>query len=259
MVNRNMLKRRRMNDQREKKRASQKDIVDRNMRKRKRMDDRQMLKRKRKRIYKYADEWSMLKRGDHIYRYGDGKVYTHHGIYVGDGMVIHYTRTEPGSREIMSPATSIPCPKCNFQSDLHRGVARTCTDCFLSGYDNHVRLFEYGVPLLKLIFRPSGTCGRSHRRPHGEAVVRRAYYLLATNGFGCYKLFHNNCEDFARYCKTGKRKRIFQAKWAIDFLKLCAVAFVLYLGQKICFPHSPLLTIPTSYLEKINGWSMEKI
>jgi hypothetical protein len=26
---------------------------------------------------------------------------------------------------------------------------------------------------------------------------------LLDNGFGCYHIFHNNCEDFAIYCKTG--------------------------------------------------------
>jgi hypothetical protein len=33
-------------------------------------------------------------------------------------------------------------------------------------------------------------------------VVQRAKHLL-TNGFGCYCIFKNNCEDFAIYCKTG--------------------------------------------------------
>lgn len=35
-----------------------------------------------------------------------------------------------------------------------------------------------------------------------ETVLQRSRYLLA-NGFGCYHIFRNNCEDFAIYCKTG--------------------------------------------------------
>ena len=35
-----------------------------------------------------------------------------------------------------------------------------------------------------------------------DIVLHRARYILA-NGFGCYNIFHNNCEDFALYCKTG--------------------------------------------------------
>ncbi len=35
-----------------------------------------------------------------------------------------------------------------------------------------------------------------------ELVLHWAKYLL-DNGFGCYHIFHNNCEDFAIYCKTG--------------------------------------------------------
>ncbi|MQL20515.1 hypothetical protein EI008_26440, partial [Escherichia coli] len=35
-----------------------------------------------------------------------------------------------------------------------------------------------------------------------DIVVHRAKYLLE-NGFGCYNIFKNNCEDFTIYCKTG--------------------------------------------------------
>nr|GFD16754.1 NC domain-containing protein-related protein [Tanacetum cinerariifolium] len=46
-----------------------------------------------------------------------------------------------------------------------------------------------------------GTCTLAVSDPP-EAVVHRANYLL-NNGFGCYNVFKNNCEDFAIYCKTG--------------------------------------------------------
>lgn len=46
-----------------------------------------------------------------------------------------------------------------------------------------------------------GTCTLALEDPP-EAVLHRAEYLLE-NGFGCYQIFRNNCEDFAMYCKTG--------------------------------------------------------
>lgn len=46
-----------------------------------------------------------------------------------------------------------------------------------------------------------GTCTLAVSDPT-EVVVDRVKYLLE-NGFGCYNVFKNNCEDFAIYCKTG--------------------------------------------------------
>lgn len=39
-----------------------------------------------------------VNRGDHLYCYRKDGLYTHHGIYVGEGMVVHYTG-EPGQKE----------------------------------------------------------------------------------------------------------------------------------------------------------------
>ncbi|KAG4377147.1 hypothetical protein AAZX31_18G047200 [Glycine max] len=134
------------------------------------------------------------------------------GIYVGEGMVIHFTRragqeTRSGTildrLLISSPplrATfDTPCPRCGDQARSD-GVICSCLDCFLSGGDLY--LFEYSVsPAFFLAKARGGTCTTAFSDPTDE-VLHRALFLLE-NGFGGYHVFKNNCEDFAIYCKTG--------------------------------------------------------
>ncbi|KAF2290558.1 hypothetical protein GH714_014422 [Hevea brasiliensis] len=136
----------------------------------------------------------------------------HSWIYVGDGMVIHFTRgagQEIGTgtvldRIIFSSSSSSrtsdnPCPKCGDQSRLD-GVIQSCIDCFLSGGDLY--RFEYCVsPAIFLAKARGGTCTLA-ASDAPEDVLHRASFLLE-NGFGGYNIFKNNCEDFAIYCKTG--------------------------------------------------------
>ncbi|OIW16114.1 hypothetical protein TanjilG_18829 [Lupinus angustifolius] len=152
-----------------------------------------------------------LKAGDHIYSWREAYIYAHHGIYVGDGMVIHFTRgagQEIGTGSTVmdrflfssSPVhdTDNPCPKCGDQT--RDGVISSCLDCFLSG--GNLYLFEYDVsPVLFLAKARGGTCTLASSDP-AEDVLSRALFLLE-NGFGGYNIFKNNCEDFAIYCKTG--------------------------------------------------------
>ncbi|XP_015879607.1 protein LEAD-SENSITIVE 1-like [Ziziphus jujuba] len=152
-----------------------------------------------------------LKPGDHIYSWRQAYIYAHHGIYVGDGKVIHFTRgagQEIGTGTVLdriifssSPSHSSdnPCPICGDQSRLD-GVLSSCIDCFLSGGDLY--LFEYGVNPAVFLAKPrGGTCTLASSDPP-EDVLHRAFFLLE-NGFGVYHIFKNNCEDFAIYCKTG--------------------------------------------------------
>ncbi|KAG2713963.1 hypothetical protein I3760_03G003400 [Carya illinoinensis] len=156
-------------------------------------------------------ERDALKPGDHIYSWRHSYIYSHHGIYVGEGNVIHFTRgpgQEVGTGTVLdriylssSPSYVLdnPCPKCGDQSKLD-GVISSCIDCFLSG--GNLYLFEYGVtPALFLAKARGGTCTLALSDPPQD-VIRRASYLLQ-NGFGVYDIFKNNCEDFAIYCKTG--------------------------------------------------------
>ncbi|KAJ8639660.1 hypothetical protein MRB53_016354 [Persea americana] len=151
-----------------------------------------------------------LKAGDHIYSWRTAYVYAHHGIYVGNNKVIHFTRgrgEEVGTGTILDVIllssgpnrSQITCPTCIQQEDGH-GVVSSCLDCFLAG--GVLYRFEYSVtPALFLGKARGGTCTIAVSDPD-EIVVHRATYLLE-NGFGCYNVFKNNCEDFAIYCKTG--------------------------------------------------------
>ncbi|EEF28482.1 protein LEAD-SENSITIVE 1 [Ricinus communis] len=150
-----------------------------------------------------------LKPGDHIYSWRAAYVYAHHGIYIGDDKVIHFTRRgqEVGTGTVLDfllvssgPAKShVPCPECTMQEGGH-GVVLSCLNCFLAG--GVLYRFEYDVnPALFLAKARGGTCTLAVS-DRNDVVVHRAKYLLE-NGFGCYNLFKNNCEDFAIYCKTG--------------------------------------------------------
>ncbi|XP_015158810.1 uncharacterized protein [Solanum tuberosum] len=152
-----------------------------------------------------------LKPGDHIYSWRNAYLYAHHGIYVGDDMVIHFTRAagqEIGTGTVLdrfifssSPShpSGFPCPRCGDQSRTE-GVISSCLECFLCG--GELYLFKYGVsPGVFITKTRGGTCTIAPSDPP-EHVLHRAKFLLQ-NGFGVYNIFKNNCEDFAIYCKTG--------------------------------------------------------
>lgn len=131
------------------------------------------------------------------------------GIYVGNNTVIHFTRRgqEVGTGTVFDlilvssgPArTQLHCPTCTPPEEGN-GVVSSCLDCFLAG--GILYRFEYAVsPALFIAKARGGTCTLAVSDPD-DLVVHRAKYLLA-NGFGCYNVFKNNCEDFAIYCKTG--------------------------------------------------------
>ncbi|KAK6231936.1 hypothetical protein SCA6_002009 [Theobroma cacao] len=131
------------------------------------------------------------------------------GIYVGNDRVIHFTRhgQEVGTGTVLDllllssgPArTQVHCPTCTPPDEGH-GVVSSCLNCFLAG--GILYRFEYAVsPALFIAKARGGTCTLAVSDPN-DLVVHRAKYLLE-NGFGCYNVFKNNCEDFAIYCKTG--------------------------------------------------------
>ncbi|KAK1306443.1 hypothetical protein QJS10_CPA10g00631 [Acorus calamus] len=150
-----------------------------------------------------------IKAGDHIYTWRVVFSYAHHGIYVGNNKVVHFTR-EPerdqkrstslssSMQSFSSPSTCPVFPDCGFRRPKS-GVVLTCLDCFLGGGSLHY--FEYGVtPSVFLAKVRGGTCTIATSDPP-ETVTHRAMYLLR-NGLGNYDVFDNNCEDFALYCKT---------------------------------------------------------
>ncbi|XWS57709.1 hypothetical protein CRYUN_Cryun09bG0196900 [Craigia yunnanensis] len=132
-----------------------------------------------------------LRPGDHIYSDRKLRLYFHHGIYVGDDMVIHLM----GPSKIYSRP---PCKKCGFKPQA--GIFKTCLDCFLEGHSLY--RYEYDVSYLRLVFKRRGSCSTWDCKSAGE-VVEIAHRLLEDKSFGSYNFFLNNCEDFAVYCKMG--------------------------------------------------------
>ncbi|XP_010534384.1 PREDICTED: uncharacterized protein LOC104809951 [Tarenaya hassleriana] len=151
-----------------------------------------------------------LKPGDHIYSWRAAYIYAHHGIYVGDNTVIHFTRNGQevslGTALDRLLASSMTvrhqafCPTCSLLPIDGHGVISSCLDCFLAG--GTLYRFEYSVSRSYFLVKfRSGTCTLAASDP-GDMVISRAQKLLE-KGFGVYDLLKNNCEDFAIYCKTG--------------------------------------------------------
>ncbi|KAH7442052.1 hypothetical protein KP509_03G068300 [Ceratopteris richardii] len=172
-----------------------------------------------------------LEPGDHIYSWRFAYSYAHHGIYVGDGSVIHFTRgqgRETGtgtcldkiitSSSSLSKASASCTRGCD--GDLGgNGVVQTCLECFLHGYPLY--RFEYNENVFTFLAKTrGGMCSLAISDP-SDIVLHRSQYLLA-NGFGDYHIFHNNCEDFAVYCKTGllvlDSKHVGRSGQAVSFL-----------------------------------------
>ncbi|XP_031397850.1 uncharacterized protein LOC116208503 [Punica granatum] len=154
-----------------------------------------------------------LKPGDHIYSHKRYGFYSHHGIYVGDGFVIHFTRTETKNSVLRLPKAEKsvhppPCPKCRYDERIDLGVVRTCVDCFRRGKEklHSIRYFVYGAPRVGLLLKKSGTCTTLESSRTADDVVWEAYELFWKQGFGEYNLRSNNCEHFATFCRTGKRE-----------------------------------------------------
>ncbi|MGE8653361.1 MAG: lecithin retinol acyltransferase family protein [Acinetobacter gandensis] len=94
-------------------------------------------------------------------------VYTHHGIYIGDNQVIHYS---------------------GFAEAFKKGaIEQTSLESFLGGVDD-----------FKVVNYPS------HQNIYSlEEIVHRAQSCLGEDD---YNLFFNNCEHFACWCVTGKSR-----------------------------------------------------
>ncbi|CAA6660501.1 unnamed protein product [Spirodela intermedia] len=109
-----------------------------------------------------------LKPGDHVYSWRTAYIYAHHGIFVGENKVIHFTRArgeEVGTGTVIDvlltssgPPVRGGCSSCSHQrEELGGGVVSSCLDCFLAG--GVLYRFEYGVsPALFLAKARGGTC-----------------------------------------------------------------------------------------------------
>ncbi|KAH7842183.1 hypothetical protein Vadar_002389 [Vaccinium darrowii] len=178
-------------------------------------ESREGRKRREMGFFSNRVESSEIVAGDHIYTWRCRALvtyhYAHHGIYIGEGLVIHFT-APPGKLSTalssgLSSSSLAPvgpektCPKhprCGSRKP-GSGVAVSCLYCFLG--KGFLYCCEYGASKFYIWCKLPGTCTTAQSDP-GNTVLQRANYLLE-NGFGQYHLVKNNCEDFALYCKTG--------------------------------------------------------
>lgn len=176
-------------------------------------ESREGRKRREMGFFSNKVESSEIVAGDHMYSWRTQVpyLYAHHGICIGEGLVIHFT-APPGKVSTalssgfssLNPAPVGPektCPKhprCGSRKP-GSGVAVSCLDCFLG--KGSLYRFKYGASKFYIWCKFAGTCTTAPSDP-GNTVLHRANYLLE-NGFGQYHLVKNNCEDFALYCKTG--------------------------------------------------------
>ena len=127
--------------------------------------------------------------GDHIYVRRGGVIYSHHGIYAGEGTVFHFKGEE---KEKQNPL-----------------IILTDIESFLT--DGKLRRRNY-----------------KERLPHSESL-RIAQGHLSEKG---YSLPFNNCEHFATYCATGK-KRSAQVRNVVGGIAGAAVAIAAaFIGKK---------------------------
>ncbi|GAV74188.1 LRAT domain-containing protein [Cephalotus follicularis] len=155
-----------------------------------------------------------LKPGDHIFAWRVLGLYSHHGIYVGDGQVIHFTtpqdvldeiaKENPGSlivEGLDKKTKSKRCERCGYivGGSPGIGVMKTCIEHFAKTF----HLYKYDVSWIRFWLSRRGTCCPYKSKPLEDAV-KTAYAKLRT-GFGKYNLLTNNCEHFATFCRTGRK------------------------------------------------------
>ncbi|MCJ7595270.1 MAG: lecithin retinol acyltransferase family protein [Desulfobacterales bacterium] len=127
--------------------------------------------------------------GDHICARRTSRFYTHHGIYMGDGKVIHVT----GSiREKVDPE-----------------VRETDLSTFLKGGTLKRRQYKVRLP-------PSETIRIAKRHISDKS----------------YSMIWNNCEHFATYCATGKRKSR-QVRRALSGLSTVAAGVIVVVVARL--------------------------
>lgn len=107
--------------------------------------------------------------GDHIFVKCFG-VYTHHGIYIGDEKVIHYSKNNGSIYIGIVPFNTFNDKKITF--DTHYYARKV------------YKLSKIGSPA----------------KYSGNEVVERAKKRMYESS---YNLLFNNCENFARWCRSG--------------------------------------------------------
>ena len=117
-----------------------------------------------------ADEYGFEK-GDVLAVERNGGLYEHYGIYAGDGKIIHFSADDGSGVDETDP--------------MKADIRETTIDGFSKGDPCYVDHQE--------------EAGFS-----GDEIVNRARKMIGTQK-GKYHLAYNNCEHFAKYCKTGSK------------------------------------------------------
>ncbi|HIJ57898.1 MAG TPA: lecithin retinol acyltransferase family protein [Deltaproteobacteria bacterium] len=129
--------------------------------------------------------------GDHIYVKRSSRFYKHHGIFIGNGRVIHVS----GS----------------IREKVHPEVRETDLSSFLKGGVPRRRVYEKRLP--------------------ASETIRAAKKQLQNGG---YSMVWNNCEHFATYCATGKKKSL-QARKIIAGLSTVTAGIAVFVLTRAVF------------------------
>ncbi len=143
-----------------------------------------------------------MARGDHIFTFRKGGIYSHHGIDCGDGSVVHLwgstwsdTSVRRSAIDDFAPASQLHvAPDEDTPPRLpSRRLARSLHHAAQERLDR-----QRGFP-----------SDDTDRSP--DAVVQRALGELGRSGFD---FFSYNCEHFAYWCRTGRsQSRQIDALW----------------------------------------------
>ena len=140
---------------------------------------------------------SQLCIGDHITSDRGKHTYHHHGIFLGNDRVAHFTRTSRSG-------TKYKCyhgrdtDKLPVSTDNTTELRLTCLKCFMRGH--HLYRYDHDRGFSAVL---TGGCTRPSSEPEVDKVLERAWDLLRSGKWQRYNLLYNNCETFAYYCKTG--------------------------------------------------------
>lgn len=126
---------------------------------------------------------SQLELGDHIFRFGAfhrQSFLTHHGIYIGEGHVIHFSG---GAMNSTNVSTSL--------YDLGNDIinAKVIVSTFEEFMDNKTTCFRVDM-------EESEKTDKNRRLIFARAVMN------LDSDFGGYNPTKNNCEHFANWCRT---------------------------------------------------------
>lgn len=124
-----------------------------------------------------------------------GVVYEHYGIYIGDGEVIHFTKSDGKNTIIKTSMKKFMESNKSSNRYFILDCEPEIKDINSSSIDKYIKKSVNGFgPSLPAVFR------KPVEIYSPEETVNRAKQYIGEQG---YNLLVNNCEHFAIWCKTG--------------------------------------------------------